>query len=110
MNRDTRYYKKRCYSKGAHIPNKNEAQLLRKIMSETGLTEEEIRESKKYRVMLSEAQKEGVKAKRTKKQKKQDDIMKSVTKDLKLAKEHPLVVAEFKVRWDNWFKKYGHRL
>jgi len=42
---------------GPHAPGGKEAKLLRRLMSETGLTEEQLREHKKYRVMLSEAQK-----------------------------------------------------
>ncbi len=75
--------------KGKHIMNKNEGKLCRKLMAETGLTEEELREDKKYRKMLSAAQKEGTVAKRHPLQKLKDDIMKSCTKELGLAKEHP---------------------
>jgi len=44
-----------------HVMNKDESKALRKLMSETGMTEDEIREIKKYRKLLSEAQKEGTK-------------------------------------------------
>ncbi len=96
--------------KGVHIPNKNEAKLLRKLKAETGLTEEELRKIKKYRVMLSEAQDKGEKPTentKTDKEKLQENIMKSVTKDLKLAKEHPLVIAEFNKRWEKYCYVYG---
>jgi hypothetical protein len=36
-----------------HIPMKKESKLLRRIMSETGLTEEEVRSRKKYKRMLA---------------------------------------------------------
>lgn len=39
-----------------HIPNKEESKLLRRLMSETGNTEEEIRSIPKYKRMLAEAQ------------------------------------------------------
>lgn len=91
--------RKRMAPNGVHVPNKDEATLLRKLMSESGLSEAEVREHKKYRVMLSEAQKEGVKATKTPKEKAKIRIMKAVTKQLKLAKEHPLVVEEFNKRW-----------
>lgn len=42
-----------------HYPNKAEASLLRRLMSENGLTEEKVRAVKKYRILLSEAQKKG---------------------------------------------------
>jgi hypothetical protein len=41
-----------------HIPNKDESKLLRKLKKETGMSENEIREIKKYRIMLSDAQKQ----------------------------------------------------
>jgi hypothetical protein len=40
-----------------HVPNQLEAKVLRKLMSKTGLTEEEIREIPSYRKLLSESQK-----------------------------------------------------
>lgn len=75
--------------KGVHIMNSNEAKLCRKLMAETGLTEEELRKDKKYRKMLSEAQTNGTKPKRNERQKLKDSIMKQCTKELGLAKEHP---------------------
>lgn len=41
-----------------HYPAKKEAELLRRLMAETGKTEEQIRAIKKYRVMLSATQKQ----------------------------------------------------
>jgi len=72
-----------------HYPNKNEAALLRKLKNETGLSEEEIRNIKKYNVMLSEAQKTGERGKRTKVERYYRDIIKLATKKTGLAKEHP---------------------
>ena len=40
---------KRYAPAGVHVPNKNEAALLRNIMSFSGLSEKEVREHKKYR-------------------------------------------------------------
>lgn len=93
-----------------HIPNKHEGQLLRKMMQTAGVSEEEIRAVKGNRVKLAQARISGTKARRTRRQKALDNLMKGVTRELKLAKEHPLVVAEFKKRlaekkrsrsWDN---------
>jgi len=72
---------------GVHVPNKNEAKVLRKIMSETGLSEEEVRSHKKYRIELSEAQKK--KGDKTSYQRECIRILKSITRELKLPKEHP---------------------
>lgn len=91
----------RKFHSDGHVPNKNEAKLLRKLMSETGMSEAELRKDKKYRVMLSQAQKVPA-AKTSPLVKIKKTIMKDVTKELKLAKEHPLVQAEFKTRWNKW--------
>ena len=76
-----------------HIPNKNEAKLLRKLMSETGLSEKELREHKVYRKMLSDEQKK--KGDTTKTQKLFNSILKQVLRELKLPKEHPDVLVRF---------------
>lgn len=73
---------------GVHIPNKNEGALLRKLMSDNKMTEEEVRSHKKYRKMLSDSQKVPT-AKRTSLQKIYDGIMKQACRQTKLAKEHP---------------------
>lgn len=93
--------------KGVHIMNKNERKALNKLKRETGLNEVELRKEKTFRKVLSEAQK----AKGTK-----DDydrriinIVKGVTRRLKLAIDHPLVKEEIKksvsgyTRWP-WFR------
>lgn len=99
MSYDKRYHIKRSTENiGKHIADKKEAKMLRKIMANTGLSEEEIRATPKYKWMLSRSEQRHQKPKRTEKQKTLDKIMKSVTTELKLAKEHPLVVEEFKKR------------
>jgi len=82
-----------------HIPNKTEAALLRRLMSETGKNEEEIREIKKYRIMLSEAQVLGTKPKRSFDQKQIDKCMKIATRQTGLAKEHPETLEKFREVW-----------
>jgi hypothetical protein len=77
--------RKNLFRNAGHIPNKLEAKKIRQLMAETGLTEEELRKHKKYRKILSEAQKPEVKE-------KSDPVLKAVTKTLKLAKEHPDVL------------------
>ena len=67
--------KNRGVPRGVHIMNGPEAKVMRRLKSDTGLTEEEIREVKKYRVELSTAQKEGEKAKRSKLQKLKEWIV-----------------------------------
>jgi hypothetical protein len=101
---------------GVHIMNKDEAKELRRLRAETGMGEVELRTHKRYRVLLSEAQKKGEIAKRTYHQKVLDRIMKSVTKELKLAKEHPKVVALYKARlkeqrldhWSSYYRNYNY--
>ena len=72
-----------------HYPNKDEAQELRKIMSSTGLSEEEVRADKKYRKMLSDAQKEGQKAKRSVVTKWYQLQIRKACRQTKLVPQHP---------------------
>lgn len=96
------YYNKKKYAvPGVHIMMKKEAKLLRKLMSDTGMTEVQLRAHKKYRKMLSDTQKVPP-SKKTDYQREYDRQMKAVTRELKLAKEHPLVQAEFKKRWEEF--------
>lgn len=92
---------------GQHIMNKNESKLLRKLMHDTEMTEKELREHKKYRKMLSDAQKVPV-AKMTDGERMKKNIMKDITKEFKLAKEHPIVVEEFKNRWNEYISGKSH--
>lgn len=55
-DRNKRYKAKRA-KPGVHVPGKKEASILRRIKSETGMSEAEIREIPKYRKELSDAQK-----------------------------------------------------
>lgn len=72
-----------------HIPNKDEARILRKIMATTGLTEEEVRADKKYRIALSDAQKVGQKAKRQYYVKRFQNLIKQACKITGLVPQHP---------------------
>ena len=72
-----------------HYPNKDEATELRKIMSETGLTEEEIRADKKYRKQLSATQKAGQKAKRTETERTFQRLIKVACKRTGFTPQHP---------------------
>ena len=89
---------------GVHIMNKNEKEALRKIKKETGLSEEEIRKEKKYRIILSEAQKkQGTKDEYDRNVIK---VIKSVTKKTKLSVEHPDFKKELKKELDDNSTKY----
>jgi hypothetical protein len=72
-----------------HYPNKDEAALLRKIMAETGLNEDEVRSDRHYCVLLSEAQKAGQKAKRGVVTKWYQLQIKKACRQTKLAPQHP---------------------
>ena len=87
-----------------HIPNKNEAKLLRKLMSQTGLSEKELREHKVYRKMLSKEQKK--KGDTSKTQKLFNSILKQVLRELKLPKEHPDVL----IRFNEIFKERKNKI
>src|SRR3990172_6995932 len=88
VRKDGKRHLRKIHAGGAHVPNKNEARLLRKLMSQTGMSEKELREHKKYRKMLSEEQKKKGKGK-TPREMIETFVMKQVTRELKLAKEHP---------------------
>lgn len=75
--------------KGVHIMNKNERKALNVLKRETGLTEEELRKEKVFRKVLSEAQK--AKGPKTEQDRRIINIVKSVTNELKLPVDHPLV-------------------
>lgn len=77
------------HNRCGHIPNKDEAQELRKIMASTGLSEKEIRQDPKYRKMLSEAQKAGQKAKRTETQRTFQKLIKKACQQTGLVPQHP---------------------
>jgi len=95
-----------------HYPNKNEMRLLRKIKAETGLSEEEIRADKKYRKMLSEAQKQGQKGKKTELEKFYRNLIKEACKKTGLVPQHPDTLAALdeiiKERGGQDFFKYYH--
>ena len=98
--------------RGKHIMNKDEAKLCRKLMSETGLTEEELRAHKTYRVQLSTAQKAGQVNDFNRITRYKRKLMKEVTKELKLAKEHPDCLALYTKKMEErlnspWGRPYG---
>ena len=72
-----------------HYPNKDEAQELRKIMASTGLSEKEVREDKKYRKQLSDAQIAGQKRKRGEATKWYQMQIKKACRQTKLVPQHP---------------------
>lgn len=87
---------------GKHIPNKAEGQVLRRIMSQSGLTEAQVRGHKTYRRQLAKARAVPT-AKRTPERKFVDRLVKGVTRRLKLAKEHPQVRAELSKLREDYF-------
>lgn len=82
---------------GPHAPNSNEARMLRRLMSQTGLSEAALREHKCYRVALSRAQvQQGTK---TPVQRAALRVRKQVTQELQLPREHPHVKEAFMAAW-----------
>lgn len=79
---------------GVHIMNKHEKEALRKLKAETGLTEEELRKEKKYRKILSDAQK--VQGTKTPYERRVIYFVKNITRELKLPLEHPIVIERIK--------------
>lgn len=90
---DGRWHLKQALPPDTHLPNKNEAKLLRKLKHDTGLTETQIRNIKGYRIALSQSQKVP-RAKNNRKERNFLYYVKSATSELKLAKEHPLVITK----------------
>lgn len=95
-----------------HYPNKNEAKLLRKIMSETGLTEDEVRSEKHYRVLLSAAQKVGETGKKND-VKIYREFIKEACKKTGLVPQHPetiraltLILEDHKAALSCWRSPY----
>jgi hypothetical protein len=74
---------------GGHIPNKNEAEALRKIMASTGLSEKEVRADANYKKALSEASKRGNNPKRSDTEKAYQTLIKKACKRTGLVPEHP---------------------
>jgi hypothetical protein len=93
-NSKKRSFKYFLFSDAGHIPNKHEAETLRKIMAETNLTEEEIREIPKYKKQLSIAQKK--QGNKSSKDRTWIFVLKQVLRKCKLPKEHPDVRKLFK--------------
>ena len=96
---------------GPHVPNKNEAQLLRRLMAQTGLTEAELREHKTYRQQLAQAR--SARGTKSAEQRYGLRLRKQVLRELKLPKEHPAVKAAFLARaqqgW-GWLRPTPERL
>jgi hypothetical protein len=81
---------------GPHAPNKNEARVLRSLMSRTGLNEQQIRQHKKYRRLLTDASRE--RGTKSPMQRYALRIRKQILQELQLPKEHPSVKAAFIAR------------
>jgi len=96
---DPRDKRKRLAEPGVHVMNKGEAKVMRRLKNDTGLSEEEIRAIKKYRVMLSEAQVEGTKLKSTQLEKARKEVMRYVCDKLKLSSTHPDVREAYRKEW-----------
>jgi hypothetical protein len=83
----------RTLPSGPHAPNKNESHVMRRLMSQTGLTEEQLREHKKYRQILAqESRRQGDKTQTVREVLR---IRKRILRELMLPKEHPAVKERF---------------
>jgi hypothetical protein len=89
-----------------HYPNKDEAALLRKIMAETGLNEDEVRSDRHYCELLSEAQKEGQKPKRSNNAKAYQALIKLACKQTGLVPQHPDTIKALEVILEERSKYY----
>lgn len=89
-----------------HYPNKNESALLRKIKSETGLSEEEIRDIKKYRKMLAEASKSSEKSAQSASEKYYKLQIKYACQETGLVPQHPKTLEALEKILDNKNRMY----
>lgn len=101
----------RYFPDGEHVMNSDESKALRRIMSETGMNEEEVRKHKKYRKMLSDAQKQGQQQKRSKEEKTRLRVLRDVCKQYNISSTHPdfrkLYLEEFLKRREDEFNYYA---
>jgi hypothetical protein len=86
-----------------HYPGKGEAKLLRQLKSRTGLTEEQIRSHKKYRIMLSNTQKDESKYTISDTDKSYKHLIKSSCKITGLTPQHPETLKVIQERLDRGF-------
>lgn len=108
--RPLRYRIKQELPSDVHLMNKNESKLLRKLKKQTGLTEPELRGIKKYRVMLSDAQKIGTKSKTSiyeKRRRYYNSMKRSIAVKLNLPVWHSDVDTKFKIDLD-YKKRSGY--
>lgn len=102
-----RYYKSRHELKlslppDVHLKNKDEARCIRQLSAKTGLSEAELRRSKKYRQLIANARNKGNRPGPYRDRHKWRNcrwIMKRICEDLKLPREHPDVKDAFVNRY-----------
>jgi len=86
------------FENAPHAPNKNESECLRRIMSKTGLSDEEVRSHKIYRKQLADASKEH--GNKSKEARYIIRFLKRITKKTKLPIDHPLTKELFISEWN----------
>jgi len=90
-----------------HISNKDESKLLRKLMNETSLSEVEIRGIKKYRIMLSDAQKQSQIRKYSRDVKWCRNMIKIACRKTSLVPQHPETIKVLQEVLNNYYG-FGH--
>jgi len=93
------------FNNAPHAPNKNESECLRRIMAETGLTDEEVRSHKIYRKQLAEASK--AHGNKNEAQRYMLRLMKKITKQTKLPIDHPETKTLFISTWNEIKENVG---
>lgn len=83
---------------GPHAPAKNEARVLRRICAQTGLSPDQVRQHKKYRVELSQAAKP--QPGRSTAERCVLRLLKQVQRELALPHWHPELKALFLTKWE----------
>lgn len=99
FSNDPRHRLKLSLPADVHLPNKNEAKELRRLMSENNMSEKQIRAIPVFRKLLAMArEKKGTKSELDR---RLLIILKDITKEVKLPKSHPIVVERFKTELNN---------
>lgn len=99
------YYRHKRRSRSGRVSNKNEGKVLRRLMSETGMCEEEVSSIKKYKTILSEAQKFSSLSIRNDVEKVTERILSKFSKKMKLPKRHPEVRKAFENEWKEYWRE-----
>ena len=110
MGRRRGYRGYRGYRRPMNQLNKEEGKTLRRLMSQNGMNEEEVRSIEKFRALLTEA-------KNSSSTSMKDDVevitkrmLTSCSKSLNLPVYHPKVRKAFEKKWESYWIEYSEKI